>query len=209
MAPAAPAAPLAARRRNRRGEGDRLREEIITAASQMIGETGDDSTLTLRGVARRVGIAAPSIYRHFTDADQLKMAVVQRSFAEFASARDAATGDGTTRPGHQWAFRFSRRWPARSAAASRQAWPAPATTRACWPPRSGPRCTAWCCCDSTPPASPGPARSSRWQTRPSPASLISKPRRTGIPPDRPPKGELPCIPSSCLVTARAPRRSQG
>jgi AcrR family transcriptional regulator len=81
------------RQRNRRGEGDRLREEIITAASQMIGETGDDTALTLRGVARRLGIAAPSIYRHFTDVDELKMAVVRRSFAEFARARDAATPD--------------------------------------------------------------------------------------------------------------------
>ena len=83
-----------ARRRNRRGEGDRLREEIVTAASQVIGETGDDSALTLRGVARRIGIAAPSIYRHFPDVGKLKMAVVQRSFADFAAARDAADGDG-------------------------------------------------------------------------------------------------------------------
>jgi len=90
MAPATQAALPAARARNRRGEGGRLRQEIITAASQMIGEAGDDSALTLRGVARRVGIAAPSIYRHFPDVDELKMAVVQRSFAEFAAARDAA-----------------------------------------------------------------------------------------------------------------------
>ena len=69
MTAASQAQPSAqSRRRNRRGEGERLREEIITAASQMIGETGDDTALTLRGVARRVGIAAPSIYRHFTDA---------------------------------------------------------------------------------------------------------------------------------------------
>jgi AcrR family transcriptional regulator len=94
MAPAVKAAPVATRRRNRRGEGNRLREEIITAASQIIGETGDDSALTLRGVARRLGIAAPSIYRHFTDADELKMAVVQRAFADFARARDAASDDG-------------------------------------------------------------------------------------------------------------------
>src|SRR6516165_1829150 len=94
MAPAAPAAAAQSRRRNRRGEGERLREEIITAASQMIGETGDDTALTLRGVARRVGIAAPSIYRHFTDAGELKMAVVQRAFADFAAARDAATPAG-------------------------------------------------------------------------------------------------------------------
>ena len=94
MAPTVQAAPLPARRRNRRGEGDRLREEIITAASQIIGESGDDAMLTLRGVARRIGIAAPSIYRHFPDVDELKMAVVQRSFADFAAARDAASGDG-------------------------------------------------------------------------------------------------------------------
>jgi len=92
--PAPPPAAPAARRRNRRGEGDRLREEIITAASQIIGEAGDDTALTLRGVARRLGIAAPSIYRHFPDVDELKMAVVQRAFAEFAAARDAASGDG-------------------------------------------------------------------------------------------------------------------
>lgn len=45
-------------------------------------------------MAKRVGIAAPSIYRHFTDVDELKMAVVQRTFAEFARARDAATPAG-------------------------------------------------------------------------------------------------------------------
>jgi AcrR family transcriptional regulator len=92
MAPAAQAP--TARRRNRRGEGGRLPEEIITAASQMIAETGDDTALTLRGVARRLGIAAPSIYRHFLDVDQLKMEVVQRAFADFARARDAVTPAG-------------------------------------------------------------------------------------------------------------------
>jgi hypothetical protein len=84
MAPATQAAPPTARRRNRRGEGGRLREEIITAASPMIGEADDDTALTLRGAARRLGIAAPSIYRHFPDVDQLKMEVVQRAFADFA-----------------------------------------------------------------------------------------------------------------------------
>jgi AcrR family transcriptional regulator len=86
--------PASARRRNRRGEGDRLREEIISAATEIIGETGDDTALTLRGVARRVGIAAPSIYRHFGDVDELKRAVVARSFAEFARARDSGDQGG-------------------------------------------------------------------------------------------------------------------
>ena len=79
------------RRRNPRGAGDRLREELITAASEMIAESGDASQLTLRGVAKRVGVAAPSIYRHFPDADHLKMAVVERSFATFAAARENAS----------------------------------------------------------------------------------------------------------------------
>ncbi len=60
------------RRRNPRGEGDRLREELITAASEMIADSGDVSQLTLRGVAKKIGIAAPSIYRHFPDAEPVR-----------------------------------------------------------------------------------------------------------------------------------------
>jgi AcrR family transcriptional regulator len=85
----APAQPPA-RRRNPRGEGGRLRDDIIAAATALLAETGDDSQLTLRGVAKRLGIAAPSIYRHFPDIEHLKLAVVARSFATFAEARDAA-----------------------------------------------------------------------------------------------------------------------
>jgi len=79
------------RHRNPRGTGDQLREELITAASEIIAESGNASQLTLRGVAKRVGIAAPSIYRHFPDADHLKMAVVERSFATFAAARESTS----------------------------------------------------------------------------------------------------------------------
>src|SRR5215831_10829801 len=76
------------RTRNPKGEGGRLREDLVEAAAQMIAETGDAGQLTLRGVARRVGIAAPSIYRHFPDVDHLKMAVVDRAFGQFAAERD-------------------------------------------------------------------------------------------------------------------------
>jgi AcrR family transcriptional regulator len=76
------------RSRNPRGEGGRLREELIEAAAEMISESGDATQLTLRGVARRIGIAAPSIYRHFPDVDHLKRAVVDRAFAQFAQERD-------------------------------------------------------------------------------------------------------------------------
>lgn len=79
-----------ARRVNRRGQGDRLREEIIEAAGALVAESGGAAGLTLRAVARRVGIAPTSVYLHFADVDALKVAVVQRGFAEMDAARTAA-----------------------------------------------------------------------------------------------------------------------
>ncbi|MFF1920637.1 TetR/AcrR family transcriptional regulator [Streptomyces sp. NPDC058221] len=79
---AAPDAPKRARARNRRGEGGRLREDIIAAAVELLDEAGDERAITLRSVARRVGIAAPSIYPHFPDQPAIMLAVVQREFSE-------------------------------------------------------------------------------------------------------------------------------
>ncbi|MGW6309676.1 TetR/AcrR family transcriptional regulator [Streptomyces niveus] len=80
--------------RNRRGEGARLREEIVVAAVGLLEETGDESAVTLRSVARRVGIAAPSIYRHFPDQPAIMLAVVRDAFADLdellRTAMDAA-----------------------------------------------------------------------------------------------------------------------
>ena len=76
--------------RNRRGEGEQLREQLLDAAEAAIVESGDAGQLTLRGVARRLGIAAPSIYRHFPDVEHLKLAVVERAFQRFARERDQA-----------------------------------------------------------------------------------------------------------------------
>ncbi|MGC5566852.1 TetR/AcrR family transcriptional regulator [Streptomyces sp. FR-108] len=76
--------------RNRRGEGDRLRQEIVTAAVALLDETGDESAITLRSVARRVGIAAPSIYRHFSDQPAIMLAVVRNAFAELDERLRAA-----------------------------------------------------------------------------------------------------------------------
>ncbi|MFE4642986.1 TetR/AcrR family transcriptional regulator [Streptomyces sp. NPDC056730] len=79
---AASATPKRARARNPRGEGGRLREDIIAAAVELLDEEGDERAVTLRSVARRVGIAAPSIYRHFPDPPAIMLAVVQREFAD-------------------------------------------------------------------------------------------------------------------------------
>ncbi|MGH3275809.1 MAG: TetR/AcrR family transcriptional regulator [Streptosporangiaceae bacterium] len=78
------------RRNNRRGQGGRLREELLAAASALITETGSAQGLSLRSVAARAGVAATSVYLHFADFDALRMAVAQHCFSEFAAARDAA-----------------------------------------------------------------------------------------------------------------------
>ncbi|MEQ4720752.1 TetR/AcrR family transcriptional regulator [Nonomuraea sp. B19D2] len=69
--------PVRARERNRWGEGGRLRTEILVAAGQMLGELGAVEGLTLRGVARRVGIAPASIYAHFSDKSELIGALLE------------------------------------------------------------------------------------------------------------------------------------
>src|ERR1700722_200054 len=55
------------RTRNPWGQGERLRAEILVAAGQLLGELGTVDGLTLRGVARRAGIAPASIYTQFAD----------------------------------------------------------------------------------------------------------------------------------------------
>jgi AcrR family transcriptional regulator len=84
------------RRRNRRGEGARLRADLIEAAARLLESSGDAEGLTLRAVAREVGIAAPSIYRHFSDKNELVEAVVADRFEQLDDAlvrAMAAAGD--------------------------------------------------------------------------------------------------------------------
>jgi AcrR family transcriptional regulator len=86
-------ATAARRERNRRGEGDRLRGEIVDAAIDLLAETGDLRALTLRGVARRLGIAATSIYLHFPDVESLAETALESVFDRFDAARDAAAAE--------------------------------------------------------------------------------------------------------------------
>ncbi len=78
------------RRNNPRGQGERLREDLIEAASALVAEAADATQLSIRAVAARVGVAPTSVYLHFADLDELKIAVAERCFAELAVARDAA-----------------------------------------------------------------------------------------------------------------------
>jgi AcrR family transcriptional regulator len=82
---------LGRRPRNRRGEGARLRADLIDAATALVAEAGHAQQLSLRAVAKKVGIATTSVYPHFAGVDQLKVAVVERGFAEFNEYRSAAS----------------------------------------------------------------------------------------------------------------------
>jgi AcrR family transcriptional regulator len=86
------------RTRSRRGQGDRLRAEIVGAASRMLAETGEVTELSLRSVARAVGVATTSIYLHFENLDQLVLAVKLRFFEEFGAVLDAAAVDAGPDP---------------------------------------------------------------------------------------------------------------
>src|SRR6201996_8244720 len=72
------------RRRNKRGQGAQLRDDIVQAASTLLEETGDEDAFTLRAVARAAAITAPAIYAHFADRDEIKRAVVQHTFSTLA-----------------------------------------------------------------------------------------------------------------------------
>jgi AcrR family transcriptional regulator len=78
------------RRPNARGHGDMLREEIIGTAMRMLDELADDEALSLRAVARTIGIAATSVYLHFPDRDSLVLAVALRCHEELVGVGDAA-----------------------------------------------------------------------------------------------------------------------
>ena len=77
-----------ARSRNRRGEGHRLREELIEAASELLAWGTSEEVLSLRAVARGVGIAPTSVYLHFRDKEELLWAVSEARFGELGQHMD-------------------------------------------------------------------------------------------------------------------------
>src|ERR1700743_1891578 len=78
------------RRPHARGQGERLREESITVAVQMLGDLADDEALSLRAVARAASISPTSVYLYFPDRDALVAAAKQRFHAEVLQAADEA-----------------------------------------------------------------------------------------------------------------------
>ncbi|MDV3124297.1 TetR/AcrR family transcriptional regulator [Mycobacterium sp. 21AC1] len=84
------------RRRAPRGSGEQLREEILDAATGLLLETGHAKAVSIRSVAKRVGVTSPSIYLHFADKDALLDAVCARYFEKLdEEMQRAATGQSS------------------------------------------------------------------------------------------------------------------
>ncbi|HBY64176.1 MAG TPA: TetR/AcrR family transcriptional regulator [Solibacterales bacterium] len=67
----------------RQGREEALREACVREALKVIGESGVDS-LSLRDVARRLGVSHQAPYKHFASRDHIIAEVVRRAFADFA-----------------------------------------------------------------------------------------------------------------------------
>jgi AcrR family transcriptional regulator len=81
---------LARRPRNPRGQGHRLRDEIVAGATAILERTGSEEAVTLRAIAREIGITAPSISDHFPDRAAIIDAVVADQLGDLATHLAAA-----------------------------------------------------------------------------------------------------------------------
>jgi AcrR family transcriptional regulator len=63
--------------------------EIVNAARQLLEEEGIEA-LSMRRIAERLGIRAPSIYKHLPDKDALEAAIISTGFEEQAVLFEAA-----------------------------------------------------------------------------------------------------------------------
>ena len=132
--------------------------QIVAAGRELLEEGGPDA-LSMRRVADRLGIRAPSIYKHLPDKEALEVALIADGLREFAEACEAATA-GATDPlaalggayrafarAHPHLYRSSTAAPFRGIGSPRASRPGPGR------PSSRPSAAT-----PTAPARPGPSR---------------------------------------------------
>lgn len=82
-------------RESRSEKKERTRRAILDAALELAEETGL-AALSLRQVAKQVGIVPTAFYRHFDSIDELGLALVEESFVSLrAMIRDVRQGSPT------------------------------------------------------------------------------------------------------------------
>jgi AcrR family transcriptional regulator len=91
------------RARNRRGEGARLRQELLAAAEQLLEHAGSERELGIRAVTRQAGVAPQSFYLHFDSVSELLFAVYQEQYERLRQAMQQAADRQDAPDGRLWA----------------------------------------------------------------------------------------------------------
>jgi len=65
------------------------RAEIVAAARDLLEQDGE-AALTMRSIAARLGIRAPSLYKHFPDKEAIEVELIATGFAELGDALETA-----------------------------------------------------------------------------------------------------------------------
>jgi AcrR family transcriptional regulator len=81
---------LAPRRQNQRGEGPRLRLEIMQAAMRIL-DRAPATQLSLRMVAKEAGVTPPAVYAHFPDAKTMMIAIASECWRQLADEMSLAS----------------------------------------------------------------------------------------------------------------------
>ncbi len=80
----------ATRERNPRGQGARLRVELLDAATKLMAQHGSLDKVSVRAVAAAAGVSPTAVYRHFENHTDLLWSAVQYCFEEFAARMEEA-----------------------------------------------------------------------------------------------------------------------
>jgi AcrR family transcriptional regulator len=67
-------------------------EQIVATALELL-ETEGPEGVTMRAIAQRIGIRAPSLYKHFADKEQLEVAMIAAGLRDSAEVFAAAIDD--------------------------------------------------------------------------------------------------------------------
>lgn len=65
---------------NRRGDGEELRAELISAATELLVSPQPVAAPSLRAIARRVGVSPSGVYLHFASQEDLIAAVIESEY---------------------------------------------------------------------------------------------------------------------------------
>lgn len=75
-----------------------LKEKAIAEGLTRICANSDPQALSLREIARSVGVSATALYRHFPDKEGLLSAIASRGFAMLRAAQEQAVASGNGDP---------------------------------------------------------------------------------------------------------------